>query len=152
MQTILYGISQGNLRSIKKKRLNENWYSERRFTSVSKGYSRRSYSITFTKIGITVLAENRKRIRFSISFRSNVWMGLPFSGYVEEARMRLFTNYVFGNQNMANTQLGEGGGGGRGGRNNIHWPIRERHRSFSLLRHDLASVMTNRREWDRLIK
>ena len=26
--------------------------------------------------------------------------------------MRLFTNYVFGNQNMANTQLGEGGGGG----------------------------------------
>ena len=28
--------------------------------------------------------------------------------------MRLFTNYVFGNQNMANTQLGEGGGGGRG--------------------------------------
>ena len=43
-------------------------------------------------------------------------MGLPFSGYVGEARMRLFTNYVFGNQNMANTQLGEGGegGGGRG--------------------------------------
>ena len=29
--------------------------------------------------------------------------------------MRLFTNYVFGNQNMANTQLGEGGGGGEGG-------------------------------------
>ena len=24
--------------------------------------------------------------------------------------MRLFTNYVFGNQNMANTQLGGGGG------------------------------------------
>ena len=42
-------------------------------------------------------------------------MGLPFSGYVGEARMRLFTNYVFGNQNMANTQLGEGGGGGGGG-------------------------------------
>lgn len=41
-------------------------------------------------------------------------MGLPFSGYVGEARMRLFTNYVFGNQNMANTQLGEGGGGGEG--------------------------------------
>ena len=38
-------------------------------------------------------------------------MGLPFSGYVGEARMRLFTNYVFGNQNMANTQLGEGAGG-----------------------------------------
>jgi len=46
-------------------------------------------------------------------------MGLPFSGYVGEARMRLFTNYVFGNENMANTQLG-GRGGGRGGRNNIH--------------------------------
>ena len=37
-------------------------------------------------------------------------MWLPFSGYVGEARMRLFTNYVFGNQNMANTQLGGGGG------------------------------------------
>ena len=35
-------------------------------------------------------------------------MGLPFRGYVGEARMRLFTNYVFGNQNMANTQLGGG--------------------------------------------
>lgn len=28
--------------------------------------------------------------------------------------MRLFTNYVFGNQNMANTQLGEGGEGKEG--------------------------------------
>ena len=29
---------------------------------------------------------------------------------VGEARMRLFTNYFFGNQNMVNTQLGGGGG------------------------------------------
>ena len=41
-------------------------------------------------------------------------MGLPFRGYVGEARMRLFTNYVFGNQNMANTQLGGGGEWGEG--------------------------------------
>lgn len=38
-------------------------------------------------------------------------MGLPFSGYVGEVRMRLFTNYVFKNQKMANTQLGGGGEG-----------------------------------------
>ena len=31
---------------------------------------------------------------------------------VGEARMTLFTNYLFGNKNMVNTQLVGGGGGG----------------------------------------
>ena len=71
---------------------------------------------------------------------------LQFSGHCCKKKMRLFPNYFFGNQNMADTQRGH-----PATTNNIIL-LTNLESDTSLLRQDRASVMANRREWERFIK
>ena len=152
MQTILYWNLTGKPKVHKKEKVERKLILIKKIYISLKRVQSRSYSITSTKIGTTVLAENRKRIRFSVSVLMCEW-GYRFVATLEKQEWDCLPTTSLGTKTWQTLNWGKGGGGGeRGGRNNIHWPIREWHRSFSLLRHDLASVMTNRREWDRLMK
>ena len=65
-----------------------------------------------------------------------------------EARMELFPNYFFGNQNTADVLRGRGGGGVPSNKF-----LDQLESDTSLTRQDLdLHVMTNRWKWNRLIK
>ena len=83
MQTILYWNLTGKPKVHKKEKVERKLILIKKIYISLKRVQSRSYSITSTKIGTTVLAENRKRIRFSVSVLMCEW-GYRFVATLEK--------------------------------------------------------------------